>query len=56
MNTERTQIKNNIETTNLFNKETTQRLQIEHNNRSFLSINYYGDMGTEMPVVSGVPG
>jgi hypothetical protein len=33
---------NNIQTTNLSNKEAKHRLQIEHNNRSFLMIHYYG--------------
>ena len=46
---------NNIQTTNLSNKETTHRLQIEHNNRSFLenSIHYHGDVGNQMLGVLG---
>jgi hypothetical protein len=35
-----------MQTTNLSNKETKHRLQIEHNNRSFLEnmLHYYGNL------------
>ena len=44
------------QTTCLSTKETKHRLQIEHNNRLFLSNHYYGYVGNQIPVVSEVPG